>query len=76
MNVSVPVAEGRPHSSHRIFIAGGASLVPGFDNAGYAASMVNYPPKSDSQIWTSIKQNFEKNWATYWKNAGFEVPET
>lgn len=75
MNSSNPVAEGRPHSSHKIFVAGGASLVAGFDNAGYAASMVSYPFKTDAQIWTAIKSNIESKWATYWQTAGLDVPD-
>lgn len=75
MNHSAPVAEGRPHSSHSIFSLGGASLVAGYDNGGYAAAMVNQPPETYKDIWNNIKTNFNRNWNTYWSNAGLSVPE-
>lgn len=72
---SKPVAEGRPHSSHVLFEKGGASLVAGYDNAGYVARMVKQPPESAVTIWTNIKTQLNRDWTTYWKNAGLTAPE-
>lgn len=72
---STPVAEGRPHSSHILFVKGGASLVAGYDNAGYVANMVKQPPENSKTIWANIKAKLNKDWTTYWKNAGLTAPE-
>jgi hypothetical protein len=70
-----PVSEGSTKARHDIFVSGGASLVAGFDNGGYAAAMTSQPSKNGATIWASIKENLTKNWATYWANAGLDVPK-
>jgi ABC-type glycerol-3-phosphate transport system substrate-binding protein len=68
---STPVAEGRPHSSHQIFIKGGASLVG--DN-NYAIRLTDGSNITRTDVWTEIKKTNAKNWSTWWKNAGLTEP--
>lgn len=72
---SVPVAEGRTHASHIIFVLGGASLTPGYDAPEYTAVMAQGSPETAEQVWTDIKANHNKNWKSYWSNAGLTAPQ-
>jgi ABC-type glycerol-3-phosphate transport system substrate-binding protein len=68
---STPVAEGRPHSSHQIFIKGGASLV---GVGSYTVRLTDGTVNNRSTVWNEIKEYNEKNWSTWWANAGLTAP--
>lgn len=72
---SVPVAEGRTHASHDIFVLGGADLVAGYAAPGYAAALVQATPEKAADIWKAVKANQNKNWNSYWTNAGLTPPQ-
>lgn len=68
---STPVAEGRPHSSHQIFISGGASIV-GAGN--YAVRLTDGTVNSRTVVWGEIKAYINKDWESWWRLSGLTPP--
>lgn len=74
---SSPVAEGRPHSAHKIFISGNASLVGSYGNGTYAKALylTGENAMSASDVWENIKDYANKNWESWWRLAGLTAPQ-